>query len=86
MKLTTIPATLVIMALAVGQTGCCLCKKKEPVYLPPAPMCPAPVSSNPCPPVGARLRAHSNCDVAGHHGSELRGARILIAHRLTVVR
>jgi hypothetical protein len=53
MKLTRIPATFAIMALAVGLPGCCLCKKKEPVYVPPAPMCPAPVASYPCPPVGA---------------------------------
>ena len=52
MKLTRNPAALAIMALAVGQPGCCcLCKKKEPVYVPPAPMCAAPVcTTNSCPP------------------------------------
>jgi hypothetical protein len=53
MKLSRIPAILAILALAVGQTGCCLCRKKEPDYVPLAPMCPAPVASSPCPPVGA---------------------------------
>ena len=51
MKLTRIPATLAVMSLAVGQAGCCcLCKKKEPVYVPPAPVCATPVYTNPCPP------------------------------------
>jgi len=51
MKLRT-SVTLAVVALVVGQTGCCcLCKKKEPVYVPPAPMCAAPVcTTNSCPP------------------------------------
>ena len=87
MKLTRIPATLAIMALAVGQTGCCCCRKKEPVYVPPAPMCPAPVASYPCPPGGAPAYTPiSNRDGPGRHGSDVRGARLLIAPRLTAAR
>jgi hypothetical protein len=56
MKLTRIPATLALAALALGDLGCCCCRRKpEPVCVQPAPVCTpvcTPTCTPACPPGG----------------------------------